>query len=930
MLVEHDPAVTIAAIVSWLEESTPIEAAAQPDDRLSRSGPRRPRLLDEPPLESDAIFRSRGEDILELLRSGADGLSANEARRRLAVYGPNRTPPPLGRSQRDMVAAQFTGLPVALLFGSAVLSFATGGLLDAALTIGVVLANAAIGFSSENATERLIRRLSRPTEHMAEVQRDGNRLEVLAATIVPGDILVLAPGQFVPADARILECRDLTVDESTLTGESLPVRKHAKVLDQAPVAVADRHNIVHDGTIVSGGDGRAVVFRTGSGTEAARTRALIDLARPPRPVIEEELSSLSGRLALLCVGASSVVFLVGLLRGEPLLAMARSAVALAVAAIPEGLPAIATTTLALGARAMEREQAFVRALPAVEALGTIDTICLDKTGTLTENRMAVVGVAIGEEVRRTSADGHSDGLAPDLLRAIAEALALCNEANLAMQTGSSTELALLRFCSDTGIDPDAVQQQSPIVRLQSRDQAHRWMATAHRLNGADYVAVKGAPDELLALAAHELTEDGLRPLDEERRRRILATNETLAREGLRVLGVARKEGDLRDGLPDGLVWLGLVALADPVRAEAQEAVEIFHRAGIRTIIITGDQPATALSVAEAVAVSRTGIIPVVDGANLADLDDQALGALALRTSVFARVSPGDKLRIVRALQGAGRRVAMIGDGVNDGPALRAAAVGVAMGRQGTDVAREVADIVIADDDLRALARAIARGRATDDSIGAATRYFLSTNLSEVLLMLGETLHGRGGLETPMELFWLNLVTDIMPGLGLAMAEPRGDVMTRPPRAADAPLFGHNELRDLGFDGAHLAASALAAHLILLARKGAGPQARAATFITLSLAQFAHAWGLRDRTPGSVAGRVVSETRLGGALAAACGLLAAPFLIRPLRTLLGLGVPGPGDLALSAGLAATSFGVGELRRTQRMNVRSGRAIVRVAA
>nr|WP_161774305.1 HAD-IC family P-type ATPase [Sphingobium sp. Ant17] len=629
---------TIAAIVSWLEESAPIEAAAEPDDRLSRSGPRRPRLLDEPPLESDAIFRSRGEDILELLRSGADGLSANEARRRLAVYGPNQTPPPLGRSQRDMVAAQFTGLPVALLFGSAVLSFATGGLLDAALTIGVVLANAAIGFSSENATERLIRRLSRPTEHMAEVQRDGNRLTVLAATIVPGDILVLAPGQFVPADARILECRDLTVDESTLTGESLPVRKHAKVLDQAPAGVADRHNIVHDGTIVSGGDGRAVVFRTGSGTEAARTRALIDLARPPRPVIEEELTSLSGRLALLCVGASSVVFLVGLLRGEPLLAMARSAVALAVAAIPEGLPAIATTTLALGARAMEREQAFVRALPAVEALGTIDTICLDKTGTLTENRMAVVAVAIGEEVRRTSADGHGHGSDTDLLRAIAEAVALCNEANLAMQTGSSTELALLRFSSDVGIDPDAVQQQSPIVGLQSRDQAHRWMATAHRRNGADYVAVKGAPDELLALAAHELTEDGLRPLDEERRYRILATNETLAREGLRVLGVARKEGDLRDGLPDDLVWLGLVALADPVRAEAQEAVEIFHRAGIRTIIITGDQPATALSVAEAVAVSRTGIIPVVDGANLADLDDQALGALALRTSVFARIS----------------------------------------------------------------------------------------------------------------------------------------------------------------------------------------------------------------------------------------------------------------------------------------------------
>ncbi|MDD3799573.1 MAG: cation-transporting P-type ATPase, partial [Novosphingobium sp.] len=769
------------------------------------------------------------------------------------------------------------------------------------------------GFSSESAAERLIRRLSRPVEHEAGVWRGGSTIVVSARELVPGDVIGLVPGNFVPADARILESDNLSVDESSLTGESLPVHKLADALDYEPSSVAERANILHSGTVVTGGTGRAVVIGTGSRTEMARTRAMIGLARPPRPDIENELTRLGTQLSIGCLGASGLLFVIGLLRGEPLLSITKSAIALAVAAIPEGLPAVATSTLALGAREMERENAYVRALPAIEALGTVDTICLDKTGTLTENRMRVVSACV--DGRTLDLSPGKEWTARDMaeLQPLAEAVALCNEASLGESNGSATELALLHFAQLAGAEPDGLQNRCPIRAMRSRTHHRRWMATEHHDGGTPFLALKGAPDELLTMATHELAQGARQPLDDARRQRIMEANGQLAAKGLRVLGVARSDGKLQDDDPSELTWLGLVALADPIRAEAREAIDTFHRAGIRTIMLTGDQSATALAVAEELALSRTGIIPVLETSRFAGLDDRAVGEMALKTSVFARVSPSDKLRIVRGLQAVGKRVAMIGDGINDGPALRAAAVGVAMGAGGTDVAREVADIVIADDDLRALARAIARGRATDDNVRNAIRYFLSTNLSEVLVMLGESLHGRGELETPMELFWLNLVTDVLPGLGLTLAEPRGDVMTRPPRTVSGALFGKAELRTMGLDGGGIAAAALGAHFVQQLRAGLGPRARGSTFLTLGLAQMAQAWVLRDRSPASETARKLSERRLEGALGASTALMVLPFVFPPLGRLLGVARPVTGDLLFSGVLAGASFLFAESRR-----------------
>lgn len=455
----------------------------------------------------------------------AGGLTPAQVLAARATAGPNLIPRPEGRSTGAIIAAQASNLPTALLAGSAVLSLATGGVFDAVVTLAVIGINVGIGFT----TERLIRRLSKPVEHPASVLRESRAALIAASEVVPGDILVLAPGMVVSADARLIAAGDLTLDESALTGESLPVEKTAAALAAPPEAVAERHNIVHSGTVVTGGDGLAVVFRTGAQTEAARTHTLIGQARAPRPLIEEKLEGLSRNLALACIGASTALFIASRLRGEPFIVAAKSAIALAVSAIPEGLPAVATTTLALGARAMERESAFVHTLPAIEAIGSVDTICLDKTGTLTRNEMVVVSAACtdGALDYSGSADGASKGM-----RALGEAMALCSEAKLEPRRGSATELALLDFATGVGIEVEQRRAELPLHTVRSRNHLRRFMATEHEGPPGNLIFVKGAPEDVLALCAEEMAGDLPRPLSVARRAEILALNEAYAARGL--------------------------------------------------------------------------------------------------------------------------------------------------------------------------------------------------------------------------------------------------------------------------------------------------------------------------------------------------------------------------------------------------------------
>lgn len=867
----------------------------------------------------DQVFLLEAPQVLARFGTSPDGLTEDAAEQIRARLGANVMPQPAGRSRREMLLEQVTNLPVGLLAGSAALSFATGGVFDAVVTLTVIAVNAGIGFATENSTENLIRRLSRPVEHPVAALRAGTPVTLASREVVVGDVVLLSPGTVVPADARLITSNLLSVDESALTGESLPVEKTASPLPALPKAVAERHNLVHAGTVVTGGDGLAVVVRTGTQSEAARTRTLIGDTRPPRPVTEEKLAALSSKLAIGCLGASGVLLSVSLARGEPFIAAVRSAIALAVAAIPEGLPAVATTTLALGAKAMEKDRAFVRSLPAIEAIGAVDTICLDKTGTLTRNDMAVVRVLAGDTRRDVTPGDPVEIDAEGDVRAVSEAVALCSEAELDPRSGSATELALLDFAAASGCDVSGLRATLPLHALRNRDHRHRFMVSEHDGGGdGARLFVKGSPEDVIARCIAERVAGADRPLTDERRAALLAENDRFAGEGLRVLAAAAGRGSLGETSPHDLTFLGLAGLADPIKREAAEAIDLFHKAGIRTIMMTGDQQGTALAVAHELALSRTGVLRMSSGPEIAHLDADALGELALGTSVFARVSPADKLRIVEALQAKGRRVAMLGDGVNDGPALRAASVGVAVGEKATSVAREVAALVLAEDDLRELAKAIARGRSTQDNVRNSIRFFFSTNLSEILVMLVETLHGRGEGETPMELFWLNLVTDILPALGLALAEPRGDVMARPPMDHRAPLFDRTELASILADGGAISAAALAGHFISLAQSGAGPRTRTVTFTTLALAQIANAWVLRDRSPDAGEALLVSERRLESTLAGAMGLLVLPFLTPGLRRLLGVAPATWGDLALSTALAGGAFAVCEGRRIVRFS------------
>ncbi len=873
LLVEHDPRLSAEEIAAMVRN-------------LWRSGLTAPVAPAPADAETRAWHAMPGAAVASAFAS-PNGLSEGEALERLYRIGENRLAEPAPPSPLNVFVDQFKSVPVALLGGSAVLSIATGGFIDAALTLGVITLNAGIGASTESWTANLIRRLARQTDPDAIVVRNGQEIRVPTSRVAPGDWIALKTGAAVPADARLLQSEALLVDESSLTGESFPVEKSADafVLEEAPLAA--RRTMVHRGGIVTNGAGLAVVTATGAATEIGRVRGLLQSTHPPKPPMDQALDRLGVRLTIACLGASSILALMLLLRGAPLGAVARSAVALAVSAIPEGLPALAASTKAIAARAMSREGAFVRNVNVLETAANIDVLCLDKTGTLTQNRMQA-------SVVRTLASRYDlgdDDRAPVGARLVAKFAALCNDAQLSdaetPSAGSGTELALLHFAAAAGLDLDELRATLPRTGVQLRSEQRLYMVTAHQNGDASLLAVKGAPHQVLNLCAKVRSGGATRALSDTDRAQIARQNDELAQEGLRVLAVARGVGlRLGDEAPTQLEWLGLVGLRDPLRPGAAQMVATLQRAGLRTLILTGDQAGTARRLAQDLGFSNDGALDVVDASALRDMSTASLRQTIRTTEVFARVSPSDKLAIIRALQAEGHVVAMTGDGVNDGPALRAADVGIAMGKSGADIARDIADIVIADDDLGTLARALARGRTADENLRRAVRFLLATNASEVALLLAEGLHGPNALETPAQLFWLNLMTDVFPALGLSMARPAADILDRPPRAASQDVFGRDELRSIAGDALRMAMPAIITHVIGTARHGSGPRTRGLTFLALASHQLAHALRLRPGRP--VSDLFDRPVELG--VAAAYVLLAAPFALTPLRNMLRITPP----------------------------------------
>lgn len=856
--------------------------------------------------------------VIERLLASESGLGAEEARQRLARHGPNTVAQAEPRSPLQTLLEQFVTLPVGLLGVSAVISVATGGVADAAVILGVVLINAAIGYFTERQAEKTIAALSRTGPRYARALRDGRRLRVPVEQIVPGDVLQLEPGSYVAADARLLATRRLTVDESALTGESMPVHKDHRGLSERDTPLGDRLNMLHMGSHVTGGDGLGMVVSTGRHTELGRIQSLVDTARSPETPMERQLGGLGTQLGLLSAGVCVAVFGVGILRGVGLVEMLKGAVSLAVAAVPEGLPAVATTTLALGIREMQRHRVAVRQLGAVETLGSVQTLCLDKTGTLTRNHMSVVELHVDGGLHRV--DGGplgGEGLAGPTLTALLEVAALCNEAEVAADgslSGSPTEQALLEAAIAAGLDLSGLHARWPRVELRPRAEGRPLMSSLHAdVAGGRRVAVKGSPAEVLDRCSHLLLKGERLLLDEDARARILAANERMAGDALRVLGVALGEGSARvDADAHDLTWLGLVGLADPLRPNMPELVAAFHRAGIDTVMITGDQAATAEAIGRRLGLSNGQPLQILDSRALERLDPALLSGLARNVHVFARVSPAHKLQIVQALQRVGRVVAMTGDGINDGPALKAADIGVALGAGGSEVARQVSDVVIEDDNLETLITAVRHGRGIYANIRKTIHFLLATNFSEIEVMLVGIALGLGQPLTPMQLLWINLLSDIFPGLALSMEQADPDLMAQRPRDPAEPVVGRRDLGRMAPESTVITAAAMAAYGFGRWRYGAGPQAGSLAFNALTSAQLLHAYACRsDRR---VLGSTLQRNRyLDLAVGLSLGLQALAVVTPPLRRLLGTVPHGPLDLAVILAGAVAPYLVNELSK-----------------
>jgi Ca2+-transporting ATPase len=731
-------------------------------------------------------------------------------------------------------------------------------------------------------------------------------------------VLQLEPGGYVAADARLFSTRRLTVDESALTGESMPVHKDHRSQLEPETPLADRVNMLHMGSHVTGGDGLGMVVSTGRRTELGRIQSLVDSARSPETPMERQLGELGTQLGLLSAGVCVAVFGVGVLRGVGLLEMLKGAVSLAVAAVPEGLPAVATTTLALGIREMQRHRVAVRQLGAVETLGSVQTLCLDKTGTLTRNHMSVVELHFDGGVRRI--DGGplvGDGPPGPTLAALLEVSALCNEAELGADgslSGSPTEQALLEAAIAGGIDLPELHARWPRLELRPRAEGRPLMSSLHAdETGARRVAVKGSPAEVLDRCSHLRVEGERVALGEPERAEILAANERMAGDALRVLGVAQGEGSTRvDADAHDLTWLGLVGLADPLRPNMPELVAAFHRAGIETVMITGDQAATAEAIGRRLGLSNGQPLQILDSRALERLDPALLSGLARNVHVFARVSPAHKLQIVQALQRAGRVVAMTGDGINDGPALKAADIGVALGAGGTEVARQVSDVVIEDDNLETLITAVRHGRGIYANIRKTIHFLLATNFSEIEVMLVGIALGLGQPLTPMQLLWINLLSDIFPGLALSMERADPGLMAQGPRDPAEPVVGRRDLGRMARESAVITAAAMGAYGFGRWRYGAGAQAGSLAFNTLTSAQLLHAYACRsDRR---VLGAGLPPNRyLDLAVGLSLGLQVLAVLVPPLRRLLGTTAHGALDLAVILAGAVGPYLVNELSK-----------------
>ncbi|GAB3360909.1 MULTISPECIES: cation-translocating P-type ATPase [Giesbergeria] len=794
----------------------------------------------------DTLAQAQAVDVQQ-------GLASTEAERRANTHGPNELETGSQRSPWVLLLDQFKDFMVLVLLGAAIISGLIGEMTDTLVILFIVVLNAVIGFVQAWRADKALAALRQLAAAQATVLRNGQVQVVPANVLVPGDIVLLEAGNQIPADLRLIEIAQLQVDESSLTGESVTVAKQTATLQrQNSHALGDRTNMAFKGTTATHGRARGLVVATGMRTELGKVATLLDSGERSTP-LQLRLAAFGKKLALVVLAICAVLFLTGLLRGEDPALIALTAISLAVAAIPEALPAVVTILLALGARRMVGVHALVRRLPSVETLGSVTTICSDKTGTLTQNRMHAE-LLLALEDRWIPGDALPSPVHAEALRAAA----LCNDATRHADhattspshqwQGDPTETALVLAAYAGGLDKTTLEAAQPRVQEQPFDSDRKRMTTFHR-EGTGFVAyTKGAPESMLPRCTQQWTPQGPQPLDTEA---VLHKAQMLAAQGLRVLALARRnhtrlpDTNALEAVENQLELLGLIALIDPPRPEAQAAVHDCITAGIVPVMITGDHPATARAIAHRLGIVTHADAPVLTGADLASMDDASLQTHVRGVQVYARVDPAQKIRIVQALQAQGHFVAMTGDGVNDAPALKRADIGISMGKGGTDVAREASSLVLLDDNFSTIVAAVKEGRRIYDNIRKFVRYTMTDNSGEIITICMAPLLGLPMPLLPIHILWVNLVTDGLPGLALATEPAERNIMRRPPRPPTESMFAGGMWQHIVGIGLLLGALCLGVQAWAIHTGHENWQTM--VFTVLILGQMAHIMGIRSET-----------------------------------------------------------------------------------
>lgn len=880
-------------------------------------------------MEENKWFNKSIEEAEKILETNIqNGLTENDVKTKREKYGLNMLKAKKKASLLQRFIEQFKDFSIIVLIIAAIVSGFVGisqgeGMTDTIIILIVVLANAIIGIAQESKAEKSLEALQKLTDHASKVIRDGKIKVIPAKELVPGDIVVLDTGDYIPADLRVIEAVNLKAQESSLTGESVPVEKTTKTIEKTDVGIGDRTNMLFSSSLVTYGRGKGIVVQTGMNTEVGKIAGMLDNTEKQITPLQEKLNKLGKTLGIAALAICAFIFIIGLIQGKEPINMFMTAVSLAVAAIPEGLVAVSTIVLAIGVQKMVKKNAIVKKLPAVETLGSATVICSDKTGTLTQNKMTVEKIFINGETKELAE--YKENINEDLKKLIFANM-LCNDTKISTDgklTGDPTETALVDMAFKLDFDP-SVYDRMPRIQEIPFDSDRKLMTTVNEVNGKYIVYTKGGMDELIGICNSYILNGEIKNNIEEYKNMITKNNEQMAKEALRVLACAYKEIDHKptkedmENIEKDLIFVGMVGMIDPPREEAKIAVEKCKTAGIKTVMITGDHKITATAIAK-----KLGILEnedeAITGADLEKMTDEELEKNVRKYSVYARVSPEHKVRIVKAWQKNGEIVAMTGDGVNDSPALKTANIGCAMGVVGTDVAKEAADVILTDDNFATIVSSVEEGRRIYDNILKVIQFLLSSNVGEVIVLFLATLltpffakwfgiTDIAHLEIllPIHILWINLVTDSLPALALAFDPANEGIMKRKPAKPGKGVFTKGMTWRVIYQGAMIGLLTLAAFMIGLATikepinglsldESKIEVGQTMAFITLAMSELVHVFNIRDNKKSIFKTKIFNNSKLIWAILASATLMFAILFIPALREIFSIPILPTGNI-----------------------------------